>query len=125
MIPKKETNNILPPLLFAGTTPGEKKYILRLKKEGKIRSLAPKLYTPLPDEEVKDVVRSSWATIVGRLYPEAVVSFSSVPFRTGREIFDPDEFSTLRVEFTQHREQLLRRLFRISRHAAMPRSTGA
>jgi fido (protein-threonine AMPylation protein) len=77
MIPKKETKNILPPLLFAGTTSGEKKYILRLKKEGKIRSLAPKLYTPLPDEEVKDVVKSSWATIVGKLFPEAVISFST------------------------------------------------
>ncbi len=75
--PKKETKNILPPLLFAGTTSGEKKYILRLKKEGKIRSLAPKLYTSLPDDEVKDIVKSSWATIVGKLYPHAVVSFST------------------------------------------------
>jgi hypothetical protein len=64
----------LPPFLFASKTQRDKRLLARLKAEGRIRSIGPRLYTSLPDSKLLGAIRGSWATIVAALFPDAVVS---------------------------------------------------
>lgn len=74
MRPKTAKDQILPPLLFPGRTASERAELTRLKAAGLVRPIGPKLYTSVPKAEVKTLVRSSWALIVSRLFPKALIS---------------------------------------------------
>jgi hypothetical protein len=65
----------LPPFLFAAKTQGDRRRLARLKKEGRIRQLGPRLYTSLPEDNVDAAARRAWSTIVSALFPEALVSY--------------------------------------------------
>lgn len=65
---------LLPPFLFAARSQPDRRRIARLKADGKIRSIGPRLYTSLPDAEVAPAARRAWATIVAGLFPKALVS---------------------------------------------------
>ena len=65
----------LPPLLFPARSQRERRWMARLKGEGRIRSIGPRLYTSLPDHLVADTTRAAWATIASALFPGSLVSF--------------------------------------------------
>jgi Fic/DOC family len=65
----------LPPFLFAAKSQGERRWLARLKKEGRIRQIGPRVYTSLPDDQVDDASRRAWSTIVSALFPRALVSY--------------------------------------------------
>ncbi len=77
MKPQTDKTTILPPLIFPGKTATERKAVEKLKKEGRIRPVGSKIYASIPESQVEEVVRASWAHIVGKLFPEALISFST------------------------------------------------
>ncbi len=74
MKPKNDHLDLLPPLIFPGKTAKERKHIAALKEQGRIRSIGPRLYTSVPEDKLESVVRSSWAVIVSKLFPAALIS---------------------------------------------------
>lgn len=64
----------LPPFLFAAKTQKERRELARLRKEGRVRAIGPRLYTSLPAREVQAAARAAWAHIVSSLFPGALVS---------------------------------------------------
>ena len=64
----------LPPFFFAAKTQSERRWLARLKVEGRIRRIGPRLYTSLPEAEVAAAARGAWATIASGLFPGALVS---------------------------------------------------
>jgi len=64
----------LSPFLFAAATQRDRRRLARLKQEGQIRPIGPRLYTSLPEEEVPAAARGAWATIVSGLFPGALIS---------------------------------------------------
>lgn len=90
MSTKTAKNQLLPPLLFPGRTASERAELTRLKAAGLVRSIGPKLYTSVPEAEVKAVVRGSWSLIVSRLFPKALIShFTALNYKLteGGEVF--------------------------------------
>ncbi len=78
------------PLLFPGTTRAERRRITSLVAAGTITSIGPRLYAQKDLEDVAGIVRSSWAQIVSRLFPDALISHRTAleyqPSRKG-EVF--------------------------------------
>ncbi|HEX7838773.1 MAG TPA: Fic family protein [Kofleriaceae bacterium] len=64
----------VPPLLFPGRDAAERRWLAGLKKARRIRLIGPRLYASIPQGKLIEVIRASWATIVARLYPHALVS---------------------------------------------------
>jgi hypothetical protein len=64
----------LPPFLVSAKTQKERRYLARLRKEGRIRPIGPRLFTSLPEERVEEAARGAWASIVSELHPGALVS---------------------------------------------------
>lgn len=64
------------------------KQISKLEKDGKIRKIAPRLYSPNLDDSPEDIVRRNLFSILGHLYPGAVLSHRSAfefkPTSTGQ-----------------------------------------
>ena len=50
------------------------KWLARLKAEGKIRSIGPRLYTSVAASKTAEVVRGSWSTLVSHLFPGALLT---------------------------------------------------
>src|SRR6266545_5414292 len=65
----------LPPFLVAARSQPERRRLARLRKEGRIRRIGPRLYTSLPEAEVAAAARGAWATIASALFPGALVSY--------------------------------------------------
>jgi len=74
---KTKTDILLPPFLFPGKTAKEKAYLGKLKKEGKIRSIGPRLFTSLPEKKVNETLKKSWALIVSNLFPNALIGHAT------------------------------------------------
>ncbi|MCE9580244.1 MAG: Fic family protein [Deltaproteobacteria bacterium] len=82
----RSPDDLLPPFLFSGGTQAERRYVARLKREGRIRGLGPRLFTSLPADKVDQAVKNAWSTIVVGLFPGVQVSH-----RTALEyVPDPD-----------------------------------
>jgi len=64
----------VPPLLFPGRDAVERRWLASLKQARRIRLVGPRLYASVPQGKLVEVVRASWATLVARLYPHALVS---------------------------------------------------
>ena len=64
-------------VIFGSSTPVISKKISKLEKEGKIKKIAPRLYTGKLDDKPEKIVRRNVFTILGRLYPGAVLSHRS------------------------------------------------
>jgi Fic/DOC family len=69
--------NVLPPFLFPTKSRNERLRQQKLKADGLIRSIGPRLYTSLSEAEVADATRRSWMTIVDHLFPNSLVSHRS------------------------------------------------
>lgn len=74
-------------LIFSSSTPALSAEISKLEKEGKIKKIAPRIYTGRIDEEPQKVIRTNIFTILGRQYGGAVLSHRSAfefkPTETG------------------------------------------
>lgn len=101
MAPKKTIKRIhdpLPPLLFPAKNAAGKAWMTSLKKQGRIRALAPRLYTSVPKSQEALAIRSGWKDIVAHLFPDAVLSH-----RSALE-FIPSEESELILTTTTNRK---------------------
>ena len=64
-------------IIFGSADSGISKKISQLEKQGKIRKIAPRLYTGSLEEDVPTLIRRNLFTILGHLYPGAVISHRS------------------------------------------------
>lgn len=68
----------LPELLFSeAAKPAQSRRVLRLAEEGKVRKLAPGIYTSNLTSTLESIVLRKWPEIVGHLVPGSVVSHRS------------------------------------------------
>lgn len=84
-------NNVpihLQEIVFGSSDSRISKKISKLEKEGKLRKLAPRLYTGNVEDEAEKIIRRNLFSILGHLYPGAVVSHRSAleckPTSTGQ-----------------------------------------
>lgn len=83
--------NILPihlqEIIFGSSESRISKQISKLEKEGKIRKIAPRVYSSNLKEPVEDIVRRNLFRILGKLYPGVLLSHRSAfefqPTQTG------------------------------------------
>lgn len=70
--------NILPihlqEVVFSSSNPKYSKQISKLEKAGKLRKIAPRIYTPNFTESPETIIRRNLFTILGKLYPGAMLS---------------------------------------------------
>lgn len=64
-------------VIFGSSDPNISKKISKLEKEGKIKKIAPRLYTGNFEENPETIVRRNIFTILGKLFPGAVLSHRS------------------------------------------------
>jgi hypothetical protein len=66
----------LPPFLFAAKANNqpERRRLARLRAEGRISAIGPRLFTSLPEDQVPAALRGAWPQIVTTLFPNALVS---------------------------------------------------
>jgi len=64
-------------VVFSSSDSSYSRQITQLEKEGKLRKIAPRIYTPNFEESPETIVRRNLFTILGRLYPQAVLSHRS------------------------------------------------
>lgn len=73
--------NILPihlqEIIFGSSLSRISKQISRLEKEGKIRKIAPRIYSSNLTEPIEEIVRRNLFQILGKLYPGALLSHRS------------------------------------------------
>jgi prophage maintenance system killer protein len=81
-------------IIFASSDPAESRRISRQVKAGELRELRPRVYTSnLTDDPIK-IVRRNLAIILGRLYPNALISHRSA--LEGGMLNGPDIYLTYR-----------------------------
>lgn len=64
-------------VIFGSSDPNTSKKISKLEQEGKLRKIAPRLYTGNLEESPESIVRRNVFTILGKLFPGAVISHRS------------------------------------------------
>ncbi|MEL7005287.1 MAG: cell filamentation protein Fic, partial [Bacteroidota bacterium] len=64
-------------VVFGSSDPNISKKISKLEKEGKLRKIAPRLYTGNLEESPEIIVRRNIFTILGKLFSGAVLSHRS------------------------------------------------
>lgn len=64
-------------IIFSSSNTTISRKIARLEKEGKLRKLAPRVYTPNLEESPEDLIRRNIFKIIGRLYPNILLSHRS------------------------------------------------
>ncbi|MBC8315895.1 MAG: Fic family protein [Bacteroidales bacterium] len=73
--------NILPihlqEIIYGSSNPKISKQISKLLKEGKIRKIAPRIYSSNLSDPVEEIVRRNLFQILGKLYPGALLSHRS------------------------------------------------
>ena len=73
--------NILPvhlqEVVFSSSDTSYSRQISQLEKEGKLRKIAARVYTPNFEESSETIIRRNLFTILGRLYPGALLSHRS------------------------------------------------
>lgn len=75
-------------VVFGSSDSGISRQISKLEKAGKIKKIAPRLYSGNLDAKPEDIIRRNLFFILGRLYPQAVLSHRSAlefkPTATGQ-----------------------------------------
>lgn len=94
----RAAQEVLPPVLFPAETSTERRWLARLKADGRIRLVGPRLYVSVPEANVAETLRQAWSTIVARLYPRALVSH-----RTALE-FTPSPLGEVFITATANRQ---------------------
>src|SRR5688572_28243044 len=77
----------LPEVIFSTSDPSLSKQLSKLQSKGLIRKIAPRIYTPNLDDLAERIIRRNLYTILGALYPGALLSHRSAlefqPPKTG------------------------------------------
>jgi len=73
--------NILPihlqEIIFGSSDPIISRKISKLEEDGKIKKIAPRLYTGNLDDKANSIIKRNVFTIIGKLFPQAVLSHRS------------------------------------------------
>ena len=64
-------------VVFSSSQPSLSRQIAQLEKDRKLRKIAPRIYTPNFEESPETIIRRNLFTVLGRLYPGAVLSHRS------------------------------------------------
>jgi len=64
-------------IIFSSSNPTLSRKISKLVKEGTLRKIAPRIYTPNLQESPADLIRRNIFKIIGRLYPDTLLSHRS------------------------------------------------
>lgn len=64
-------------IIFGSSDSSTSQKISRLEKEGKIRKIASRIYTGKVDENPEELIRRNIFHIIGKLYPDSVISHRS------------------------------------------------
>ncbi|MDP3684012.1 MAG: cell filamentation protein Fic, partial [Ignavibacteria bacterium] len=64
-------------LIFASSNPKEAYKIAKMLREKSIRKIAPRIYSTNFDEEPSEIIRRYILEVLGKLYPNAVLSHRS------------------------------------------------
>ncbi len=67
----------IPELFFATSDKRVSEQQKRLRDEGRIKKVAPRLYSSVPEDKWPEVVRRNWALVVDNLFPGALLSYRS------------------------------------------------
>ncbi len=67
----------LQPIIFGSSNRSVSKQIAKLEREGKIRKIAPRIYTPHFNQPAEEIIRSNILSIIGHLYPGSLLSHRS------------------------------------------------
>lgn len=81
-------------IVFASSDPQESRRISRRVRAGELRILRPRVYTLNLTDEPAQIVRRNLALILGRLYPDALISHRSA--LEGGSLAGPDVYLTYR-----------------------------
>jgi hypothetical protein len=74
---EKNLKDHLPEILFSSSDSARSQQISKLEKAGRIRKIAPRIYTPNLDEEPQKIIERNILKILGTQYPNAVLSHRS------------------------------------------------
>lgn len=61
-------------VIFSSSDPVISRTISRLEREGKIKKIAPRVYTPATDEPAEDIIRRNLYKVIGHLFPGILLS---------------------------------------------------
>lgn len=64
-------------IIFSSSDPKISKQISKLEKNGKIRKIAPRIYSSNLVDQPEEIIRRNLFMILGRLYPGAILSHRS------------------------------------------------
>lgn len=64
-------------IIIASSEPGISRQIMKLKREGRIVKIAPRVYTSNMNDTPEHIIRRNIFYILGKLYPKAVISHRS------------------------------------------------
>src|SRR5688572_25100026 len=68
---------ILPEIIFSSSDPAGSKQIKKLQTDGKIRKIAPRIYTSNLKESPRSIIQRNLFQVLSHLYPDAVLSHRS------------------------------------------------
>jgi hypothetical protein len=68
---------VLPEIIFSSSDPGESRQLQRLVKAGRVRKLAPRVFSSNLTDAPEVIIRRNLFMILGRLYPGALLSHRS------------------------------------------------
>lgn len=74
---EKNLKDRLPELLYSSSDSARSQQISKLEKSGKIRKIAPRIYTSNLEDELEEIVTRNIFKILGNQYPNAVLSHRS------------------------------------------------
>lgn len=64
-------------IIFSSSVPQISRQLSQLENNGKIRKIAPRIFTPIFDEPIETIIKRNLYQIIGHLYPGAVLSHRS------------------------------------------------
>jgi hypothetical protein len=76
----KQTPLQLQEIIFSSSDPNISREINKFLREGKLRKLAPKIYSPNLEEAPEEIVRRNIFKIIGALYQGTILSHRSLEF---------------------------------------------
>src|SRR5690606_31217393 len=74
---EKITPSRIQEILFSSSDRGESRRITALLKDGGIRKIAPRIYSPNFSDEPAAIIKRNWYRVLSNLYPDAILSHRS------------------------------------------------
>ena len=67
----------IPPFIFSSKNAKDAAFLRKLKDDGRVTQIGPKLFTTLPADKIEGAVKGFWSQIVATLYPDSLLSYRS------------------------------------------------